>query len=142
MRAIGAAERALALLCRRARKRVAFGKSLAELGGNGERIADLRVAIEQARLLTLKAAWTLDTAGPKAALSLVSQIKVVVPNVAQRVIDAAIQIHGGAGLSDDFPLAALYAYARVLRLADGPDEVHRAVVAKLELKAQQGADAR
>jgi alkylation response protein AidB-like acyl-CoA dehydrogenase len=142
MRAIGAAERAPALLCRRARERVAFGKPLAELGGNGERIAELRMAIEQARLLTLKAAWTLDTAGPKAALSLVSQIKVVVPNVAQRVIDAAIQIHGGAGLSDDFPLAALYAYARVLRLADGPDEVHRAVVAKLELKAQQQGDAR
>jgi alkylation response protein AidB-like acyl-CoA dehydrogenase len=143
MRAIGAAERALALLCRRARERIAFGKPLAELGGNGERIAELRMAIEQARLLTLKAAWTLDTSGPKAALSLVSQIKVVVPNVAQRVIDAAIQIHGGAGLSDDFPLAALFAYARVLRLADGPDEVHRAVVAKLELKAQQqNGDAR
>ncbi|MCP1375657.1 acyl-CoA dehydrogenase family protein [Dyella lutea] len=143
MRAIGAAERALTLLCRRAGERIAFGRPLAELGGNGERIAELRIAIEQARLLTLKAAWTLDTAGPKAALSLVSQIKVVVPNVAQRVIDAAIQIHGGAGLSDDFPLAALYAYARVLRLADGPDEVHRAVVAKLELKAQQqNGDAR
>jgi alkylation response protein AidB-like acyl-CoA dehydrogenase len=142
MRAIGAAERALALLCRRAGERVAFGQPLAKLGGNGDLIANARMAIEQARLLTLKAAWTLDTQGAKAALSLISQIKVVVPNVLQQVADAAIQIHGGAGLSDDFPLAALYAYARVLRLADGPDEVHRAVVAKLELKAQQGVDAR
>lgn len=142
MRAIGAAERALALLCRRASERVAFGQPLAKLGGNGDRIANARMAIEQARLLTLKAAWTLDTQGAKAALSLISQIKVVVPNVLQQVADAAIQIHGGAGLSDDFPLAALYAYARVLRLADGPDEVHRAVVAKLELKAQQQGDAR
>ncbi|MFK2905393.1 acyl-CoA dehydrogenase family protein [Dyella ginsengisoli] len=142
MRAIGAAERALALLCRRAGERVAFGQPLAKLGGNGDLIANARMAIEQARLLTLKAAWTLDTQGAKAALSLISQIKVAVPNVLQQVADAAIQIHGGAGLSDDFPLAALYAYARVLRLADGPDEVHRAVVAKLELKAQQGVDAR
>ncbi len=143
MRAIGAAERALALLCRRAGERVAFGQPLARLGGNGDLIANARMAIEQARLLTLKAAWILDTQGAKAALSLISQIKVVVPNVLQQVADAAIQIHGGAGLSNDFPLAALYAYARVLRLADGPDEVHRAVVAKLELKAQQQAgDAR
>lgn len=142
MRAIGAAERALALLCRRAGERVAFGQPLARLGGNGDLIANARMAIEQARLLTLKAAWTLDTQGSKAALSLISQIKVVVPNMLQQVADAAIQIHGGAGLSDDFPLAALFAYARVLRLADGPDEVHRAVVAKLELKAQQGVDAR
>lgn len=142
MRAIGAAERALALLCHRAGERVAFGQPLARLGGNGDLIANARMAIEQARLLTLKAAWTLDTQGSKAALSLISQIKVVVPNMLQQVADAAIQIHGGAGLSDDFPLAALFAYARVLRLADGPDEVHRAVVAKLELKAQQGVDAR
>ncbi|MGA0588752.1 acyl-CoA dehydrogenase family protein [Dyella sp. KRB-257] len=142
MRAIGSAERALALLCRRAGERMAFGQPLAKLGGNGDLIANARMAIEQARLLTLKAAWTLDTRGAKAALGLISQIKVVVPNVLQQVADAAIQIHGGAGLSDDFPLAALYAYARVLRLADGPDEVHRAVVARLELKAQRGADAR
>ncbi len=97
------------------------------------------MAIEQARLLTLKAAWTIDTQGVKAALSLISQIKVVVPAVAQQAADAAIQIHGGAGLSNDFPLAALYAYARVLRIADGPDEVHRAVVAKLEVKRQLAA---
>jgi alkylation response protein AidB-like acyl-CoA dehydrogenase len=142
MRAIGAAERALALLCRRAGERVAFGQPLARLGGNGDLIANARMAIEQARLLTLKAAWTLDTQGSKAALSLISQIKVVVPNMLQQVADAAIQIHGGAGLSDDFPLAALYAYARVLRLADGPDEVHRAVVAKLELRSQLAGDIR
>lgn len=136
MRALGAAERALSLLCRRAQSRVAFGQPLIRLGGNGDIIANLRMAIEQARLLTLKTAWTLDTQGPKAALSLISQIKVVVPAVAQQAADAAIQIHGGAGLTDDFPLAHLYAYARVLRLADGPDEVHRGVVAKLEAKAQ------
>jgi acyl-CoA dehydrogenase len=140
MRAIGAAERALALLCARARSRVAFGKPLSELGGNPDIIANLRMAIEQARLLTLKTAWTLDTHGTKAALSLISQIKVVVPAVAQQAADAAIQIHGGAGLSDDFPLAQLYAYARVLRLADGPDEVHRGVVARLEMKAQNAQE--
>jgi alkylation response protein AidB-like acyl-CoA dehydrogenase len=120
----------------RARSRVAFGKPLSELGGNPDIIANLRMAIEQARLLTLKTAWTLDTHGTKAALSLISQIKVVVPAVSQQAADAAIQIHGGAGLSDDFPLAQLYAYARVLRLADGPDEVHRGVIARLEMKAQ------
>jgi alkylation response protein AidB-like acyl-CoA dehydrogenase len=136
MRAIGAAERALSLLCQRAQSRVAFGKPLSELGGNPDIVANLRMAIEQARLLTLKTAWTLDTQGTKAALSLISQIKVVVPAVAQQAADAAIQIHGGAGLSDDFPLTRLFAYARVLRLADGPDEVHRGVIAKLEAKAQ------
>jgi alkylation response protein AidB-like acyl-CoA dehydrogenase len=136
MRAIGAAERALAMLCQRAAARTAFGQPLARLGGNGDIIANARMAIEQARLLTLKAAWTIDTQGVKAALSLISQIKVVVPGMLQQVTDAAIQIHGGAGLSDDLPLAALYAYARVLRLADGPDEVHRAVVAKIEMKEQ------
>ncbi|RAO77111.1 acyl-CoA dehydrogenase family protein [Dyella jiangningensis] len=136
MRALGAAERALSLLCQRAQSRTAFGKPLFKLGGNADIVANLRMAIEQARLLTLKTAWMLDTQGPKAALSLISQIKVVVPAVAQQAADAAIQIHGGAGLTDDVPLAQLYAYARVLRLADGPDEVHRAVVAKLEAKAQ------
>ena len=136
MRALGAAERALSLLCKRAQSRVAFGQPLFQLGGNADIVANLRMAIEQARLLTLKTAWTLDTHGTKAALGLISQIKVVVPAVAQQAADAAIQIHGGAGLTDDFPLAQLYAYARVLRLADGPDEVHRAVVAKLEAKAQ------
>ena len=142
MRALGAAERALTLLCERAQSRVAFGKPLLELGGNADIVANLRMAIEQARLLTLKTAWTLDTHGIKAALSLISQIKVVVPAVAQQAADAAIQIHGAAGLSDDVPLTRLFAYARVLRLADGPDEVHRAVVAKLEAKAQREKGAR
>ncbi|MDE1895286.1 MAG: acyl-CoA dehydrogenase family protein [Xanthomonadaceae bacterium] len=139
MRAIGAAERALSLLCARATTREAFGKPLIKLGGNADIVADLRMAIEQARLLTLKAAWLIDTRGVKAAMSEISQIKVVAPMVAQRAADAAMQIHGGAGLSDDFPLASLYAYARVLRLADGPDEVHRGLVAKLELRAQRAA---
>jgi acyl-CoA dehydrogenase len=140
MRAIGAAERALSLLYKRARSRVAFGKPLSELGGTPDIVANLRIAIEQARLLTLKTAWTLDTRGTKAALSLISQIKVVVPAVAQQAADAAIQIHGGAGLSDDFPLTQLFAYARALRLADGPDEVHRGVIAKLEAKAQDSTE--
>jgi acyl-CoA dehydrogenase len=141
MRAIGAAERALTLLCERATARTAFGKPLLQLGGNVDIVADLRIAIEQARLLTLKAAWLIDTQGVKAAMSEISQIKVIAPAVAQKAADAAMQIHGGAGVSADFPLAALYAYARVLRLVDGPDEVHRALVAKLELKAQRAASA-
>jgi alkylation response protein AidB-like acyl-CoA dehydrogenase len=136
MRAIGAAERALKLLCQRASQRVAFGKALVDLGGNRDIIADSRMRIDMARLLTLKAAWMIDTMGVQGAMSEISQIKVVAPNVAQDVIDHAIQIHGGAGLSDDFPLAALYAYARVLRIADGPDEVHRNLIAKLEWKRQ------
>ncbi|MDA3915227.1 acyl-CoA dehydrogenase family protein [Oleiagrimonas sp.] len=142
MRALGAAERALALLCDRAASRQAFGHPLIALGGNADIVAELRMAIDQARLLTLKAAWLIDTQGVKAAMSEISQIKVVVPRVAQRAADAAMQIHGGAGMSDDLPLAALYAYARVLRLADGPDEVHRALVAKLEMRAQSGKPAK
>jgi alkylation response protein AidB-like acyl-CoA dehydrogenase len=137
MRVIGAAERALELLCARAESRVAFGKPLAQLGHNADVIADARMAIEQARLLTLKAAWMMDTVGAKGAMSEISQIKVVAPNMAQKVIDAAIQVHGGAGVSDDFPLAALMGYARILRIADGPDEVHRALIAKLELRKQR-----
>ncbi len=133
MRLIGLAEMALERACRRATERVAFGKPLANLGGNRERIADARMAIDQARLLVLHAAWKLDTVGPKGSLSEVSQIKVAVPNMAQGVIDMAIQIHGGGGLSDDFPLAAAWTSARSLRLADGPDEVHRGVIARLEL---------
>lgn len=134
MRAIGMAERALDLLCERAVTRTAFGKPLAYLGGNADIIANCRIAIEQARLLTLKAAWMMDNVGAKGAMSEISQIKVVAPSVAQMVIDHAIQMHGGAGLSDDFPLATLFAGARALRLADGPDEVHRALIAKLHLK--------
>src|SRR3954464_13332913 len=133
MRLIGQAEVALELAIRRGLSRTAFGKPIVNLGGNRERIADARIAIDQARLLVLNAAWKLDVGGPLNALSEVSQIKVVVPNMAQQVIDMAMQLHGGGGLSDDFPLAAAWTSARSLRLADGPDEVHRGVVARLEL---------
>jgi alkylation response protein AidB-like acyl-CoA dehydrogenase len=133
MRAVGAAERALERLCERAVLRVAFGKPLANLGGNRDVIADCRMAIDQARLLTLKAAWALDTVGTFGALVDISAIKVVAPNVLQRVVDAAIQIHGGEGMADP-ELAYLMGMARALRLADGPDEVHRSMVARLELK--------
>ncbi len=133
MRAIGAAERALERLCERAVARVAFGKPLANLGGNRDIIADCRMAIDQARLLTLKAAWALDTVGTFGALVDISAIKVVAPNVLQRVVDAAIQIHGGEGMADP-ELNYLMGMARALRLADGPDEVHRAMVARLELE--------
>ncbi|HTR89783.1 MAG TPA: acyl-CoA dehydrogenase family protein [Solirubrobacteraceae bacterium] len=132
MRLIGLAELALALACRRAGERVAFGKPLANLGGNRERIADARIAIDQARLHVLHAAWLLDTSSPE-ALGAVSQIKVAVPNMAQRVVDMAMQLHGGGGLSNDVPLAAAWTVARALRLADGPDEVHRGVIARIEL---------
>jgi alkylation response protein AidB-like acyl-CoA dehydrogenase len=133
MRLIGLAEMALELACRRASERVAFGKPLANLGGNRERIADARIKIDMARLLVLNAAWRIDTHGLAGALSAVSQIKVAAPNMAQEVIDMAMQIHGGGGVSNDFPLAGAWTSARVLRLADGPDEVHRGVIARLEL---------
>jgi acyl-CoA dehydrogenase len=134
MRTLGAAERALELLCRRSVHRVAFGKPLAELGGNADIIADARIALEQSRLLTLKAAWMLDEVGTKCARSEISQIKVAVPNIALEIIDRAIQMYGGAGVSDDHPLAKMFAKIRTLRIADGPDEVHRALIAKLELR--------
>ena len=133
MRSIGMAERALELMCKRAVSRTAFGKPLARLGGNIDHIADSRMEINQARLLTLNAAYMMDTVGNKVAASEIAQIKVVAPNVALRVIDRAIQIHGGAGVSNDFPLAYWYAMQRTLRLADGPDEVHRMMVGKYEL---------
>mgnify|MGYP000594689889 FL=1 len=133
MRSIGAAEKALDLMCKRAVSRDAFGKPLAELGGNYDIIADSRIEIEMCRLLTYKAAWLMDTIGNKAARDAISQIKVAVPNMALRVIDRAIQIHGAAGVSQDFPLAALWTGQRTLRLADGPDEVHRRVIARKEL---------
>ncbi len=143
MRCIGAAERALSLLIERGLARVAFGKPLVNLGGNRERIADLRMAIDQARLLTLYAAWRLDAVGALAALTEISAIKVVAPNVLQRVADEAIQIHGGAGLSGDVPLAAIFAQARILRIADGPDAVHRGLIARVELaKHGQGSPPR
>jgi alkylation response protein AidB-like acyl-CoA dehydrogenase len=134
MRTLGAAERALELLCGRSLHRVAFGKPLAELGANADVIANARIMLEQARLLTLKAAWMLDEVGAKGARSEISQIKVAVPNIALEIIDQAIQMHGGAGVSDDVPLAEMFATIRTLRIADGPDEVHRALIAKLELK--------
>src|SRR5690554_903404 len=133
MRSIGAAERALDLLCKRAVSREAFGKPLAELGGNYDVIADSRIEIDMCRLLVLRAAYLMDTIGNKAARDAISQIKVAVPNMALRVIDRAIQVHGAAGVSQDFPLAALWTSQRTLRLADGPDEVHRHVVARKEL---------
>jgi acyl-CoA dehydrogenase len=133
MRSVGAAEKALELMCQRALSREAFGKPLAELGGNYDIIADSRIEIEMCRLLTYKAAWLMDTIGNKAARDAISQIKVVVPNMALRVIDRAVQMHGAAGVSQDFPLAALWTSQRTLRLADGPDEVHRRVVARKEL---------
>ena len=133
MRSIGAAEKALDLMCQRAVSREAFGKPLAELGGNYDVIADSRIEIEMCRLLTLKAAWLMDRIGNKAARDAISQIKVAVPNMALKVIDRAIQMHGAAGVSQDFPLAALWTSQRTLRLADGPDEVHRRVIARKEL---------
>jgi alkylation response protein AidB-like acyl-CoA dehydrogenase len=132
MRAIGAAEKAYDMMCKRAASRIAFGKPLMNLGGNREIIANCRMAIDQARLLTLKAAWLLDTQGLFGAISAVSQIKVIAPNVLQQVTDAAIQMHGGEGVANP-TLNILMAMARVLRIADGPDEVHRGVVARIEL---------
>tara|TARA_B100001167_G_scaffold108227_1_gene66338 strand:- start:122 stop:1345 length:1224 start_codon:yes stop_codon:yes gene_type:complete len=133
MRTIGSAERSLELLCKRSTSRIAFGKPLSELGGNYDVIADCRTEIEMCRLLTLKAAYMMDTVGNKVARSEIAQIKVAVPNMALRVIDKAIQIHGGAGVSQDTPLARLYAGQRTLRIADGPDEVHRRTIARIEL---------
>ena len=133
MRLIGLSERALELMCRRLSSRVAFGKPLAAQSVWHERIAESRCLIDQARLLTLKAADMMDKAGNKAAKTEIAMIKVVAPNVAQQVIDWAMQAHGAAGLSDDFPLAYAFAWARILRFADGPDEVHRAALAKWEL---------
>ena len=133
MRMLGAAEKSLELAIKRGLDRVAFKKQLINLGGNRERIADHRVAIDQARLLTLQAAWKIDNVGVMAALTDISAIKVVAPNVLQAVVDFAIQIHGGMGVSHDTPLTAFFNQARSLRLADGPDEVHKGMIARLEL---------
>ena len=133
MRLIGMAERALELMCARVKTRVAFGRPLAEQGSIRAQIAESRVEIDQARLLTLQAAWLMDMKGNKAARSEIAQIKVVAPRMALRVLDRAIQAHGGAGVCDDFPLARWWAHARTLRLADGPDEVHLEAIARSEL---------
>ncbi|CAG0953294.1 MAG: acyl-CoA dehydrogenase [Rhizobiaceae bacterium] len=133
MRLIGLAERCLELMCRRVKTRVAFGRPIAEQSVTLERIAESRILIDQARLLTLKAAWMMDTVGNKVARAEIAMIKVAAPNMACRVIDWAIQAHGAAGVSDDFVLANYYAHARKLRFADGPDEVHRNQIGRLEL---------
>jgi acyl-CoA dehydrogenase len=134
MRAIGAAEYALELMCKRAVSRTAFGRPLAKLGGNYDKIANARINIDMARLLTLQTAYVIDTQGVQEAQVWISKIKALVPNVALSVIDDAIQIHGAAGISQDFPLARMYTNTRTLRFADGPDEVHRMVVARSELR--------
>jgi acyl-CoA dehydrogenase len=134
MRTIGAAERALELLCRRAATRETFGKPVATRGNVLDWIAEARIDIEMARLLTLKAAWLMDTMGNKHARTEIAAIKVAAPNAALRIIDRAIQVHGGGGVSDDFPLAWMYAHIRTLRLADGPDEVHKLTIARQELR--------
>ena len=133
MRCIGAAEKSLELMIDRGMNRVAFGKPILNLGGNRERVDEARIAIDQARLLTLYAAWKMDTLGTMAALTEISAIKVVAPNVLQQVVDMAIQLHGGAGMSQDTPLTAFFAQARSLRLADEPDEVHKGMITKMEL---------
>ncbi|MBF2755632.1 MAG: acyl-CoA dehydrogenase family protein [Gammaproteobacteria bacterium AqS3] len=137
MRTIGVAERALEYMCRRALSREAFGKKLADLGANMDYIAESRIEINMARLLTLEAAHKMDTVGNKVARSQIAQIKVAGPQMALKVIDRAIQMHGGGGVSQFFPLAKMYAGQRTLRLADGPDEVHRRTIARLELAGYQ-----
>jgi acyl-CoA dehydrogenase len=142
MRLVGIAERALDATCRRVKTRVAFGKTLAEQGTIRADIAESRMEIEQARLLTMKAAYLMDTVGNKAARGEIAMIKVVVPRVTLAVLDRAIQAHGAAGVCDDFPLASAWAHSRTIRLADGPDEVHREAIAKLELTRARQADPR
>jgi acyl-CoA dehydrogenase len=134
MRLIGVAERALELMTRRAHDRIAFGKKISEQGVVRQWISESRLAIEQARLLVLKTAWLMDEVGNKAARVEIAMIKAVVPQMALQIIDRAIQTHGGGGVCQDFPLANFWIYARSLRLADGPDEVHLESIAKMELK--------
>ncbi|MFD7005260.1 acyl-CoA dehydrogenase family protein [Rhodococcus jostii] len=134
MRAIGMAERALELMCRRASSRVTFGKPVSENANVQDWIAEARIEIEMIRLLTLKAAYLMDTVGNKEARTEIAAIKVAAPNIALEIVDRAIQVHGGAGVTDDFPLAMMYAHLRALRLADGPDEVHKMSIARRELR--------
>jgi acyl-CoA dehydrogenase len=134
MRAIGMAERALELLCKRSQSRVTFGKPVAENANIQDWIAEARIEIEMIRLLTLKTAYLMDTVGNKEARTEIAAIKVAAPNIAQKIIDRAVQVYGAGGVTDDFPLAAMWAYARTLRLGDGPDEVHKRVIAKQELR--------
>jgi acyl-CoA dehydrogenase len=137
MRTIGAAERALELLCGRALSRVTFGAPVSTRSNVQDWIAEARIEIEMIRLLTMKTAWLMDTVGNRQARTEIAAIKVAAPDVALRVIDRAIQVHGAAGLSEDFPLAALYAHVRTLRLADGPDEVHKMTIARQELRRHE-----
>jgi acyl-CoA dehydrogenase len=134
MRSIGAAERALELMCKRALTRVTFGRRIAERSNILDWIAEARIELEMVRLLTMKAAWMMDTVGNKAAAVEISAIKVAAPNVAAKIIDRAMQVHGAGGMSGDWPLAAMYAHQRTLRLADGPDEVHKMTIARRELR--------
>jgi acyl-CoA dehydrogenase len=136
MRLIGQAERALEKMCRRATERIAFGRSVAEQGVTRERIAEARIMIDSARFMVLNAAWKMDTVGNKIAKKEIAMIKVLAPTMACQVIDWAMQVHGGGGVSEDFGLAHAYAHARTLRFADGPDEVHRNQIAKLEIGEQ------
>ena len=138
MRAVGAAERALELMCKRADERETFGKPVSTRSNIRDWIAEARIELEMLRLLVLKTAWLVDSVGGKNARIEVAAIKVAAPNVALKIIDRAIQVHGGAGVSDDFPLAFMYAHMRTLRLADGPDEVHKLSIARRELRRQRG----
>ena len=141
MRAIGMAERALELMCKRAQSRVAFGKPISDNANIRDWIAEARIEIEMIRLLTLKAAYLMDTVGNKAAQTEIAAIKVAAPNVALKIVDRAIQVHGGGGVTDDFPLALAWAHLRTLRLADGPDEVHKRAIARLEMRKYSGKPA-
>jgi acyl-CoA dehydrogenase len=134
MRQIGVAERAIELMCKRATKRIAFGKPLADNDITLERIAESRIEIDQARLLVLHAAYMMDTVGNKAARQAIAEIKVAVPSITGRVVERAMQLHGGGGVSQEFPLASMWAHSRTLRFADGPDEVHRRQIGRLELR--------
>jgi acyl-CoA dehydrogenase len=141
MRSIGMAERALDLLCQRALSRTTFGKPVADNANVQDWIAESRIELEMIRLLTMKTAWLMDTVGNRHARVEIAAIKVAAPQVALKVIDRAIQIHGGGGVSDDFPLANMYAHQRTLRLADGPDEVHKRTIAQRELRKWEGGGA-